>query len=200
MRCENVNSFLCLSLIHGKHHSDSHVIDIEHLTMLDIAMLLQETENRKNLPSSLIHMNTLALLKDTRDVLIESAGDVGNTMDVTVPDDIQNLFHINSGRGQCYLSERFVTQFRINLMKIESRIRENLADKTETIGMNTGRSDSHEDITHLDLRSVNESGLLDNSRGIAGDIILSVTIHTWHLGSLTSDKRTSGLTASLCHT
>ena len=150
MRCENVNSFLGLSLIHGKHHSDTHVIDIEHLTMLDIAMLLQETENRKNLPSSLLHMNTLTLLKDTRDVLIESAaGDVGNTMNVTVPDDIQNLFHINSGRGQCYLSERFVSQFRINLVKIESCIRENLADKTETIGMNTGRSDSHEDITHL---------------------------------------------------
>ena len=86
-------------------------------------MLLQETENRKNLPSSLIHMNTLTLLKDARDILIEAtAGNMRNSVYVTVSDDVEHLFHVNSGRGQCHFTEWFVAEFRIDCVKVQSRV------------------------------------------------------------------------------
>ena len=66
--------------------------------------------------------------------------------------------------------------------------------------MNTGRSDSHENISHLYLGSVDKFGLFHNSGSVTCDVIFSVAIHTRHLSSLTTDESTSSLTASLCNT
>lgn len=62
-----------------------------------------------------------------------ASGNVRNSVDITVSDDVEDLLHINSGRGQCYFTERFVTEFRIYLVKVKCSIRENLADKAEAV-------------------------------------------------------------------
>ena len=40
----------CLVLIHGNHHSDAHVEDVEHLAVRDIPVFFEETEYRQYLP------------------------------------------------------------------------------------------------------------------------------------------------------
>ena len=102
--------------------------------MLDIAVLLEEFENRQDFPCAFFHVNALPFMEDTRDVFVETAsGNVRNSVYVTISDDVENLFHINSGRGQCYFTERFVTEFRIYLVKVKCSICENLADKAESV-------------------------------------------------------------------
>lgn len=123
MGSEDVDSLLSLGLVHSEHHSDSHIVDVEHLAVSDLAMFLEEAENRKDLPSAFIHVNALTFLEDARDVLVEAAaGDVRHSVDVAVTDDVEDLFHINSGRSQCHLTEWFVAEFRIDCVKVQSRI------------------------------------------------------------------------------
>ena len=123
MGSEDVDCLLSLGLIHSEHHSYTHIVDVEHFAVSDLAMFLEETENRKDLPSAFIHVNALAFLEDARDVLVEAAaGDMRHSVHVAVADDVEDLFHINSGRGQCNFTEWFVAEFRIDCVKVQSRV------------------------------------------------------------------------------
>ena len=89
--------------------------------MGNLAVFLKEAEYRKYLPGAFVYLYSLAFLKDPRDVLVETAaGDVGDSVDIQLTDNIQDLLHIDSRRGQRHKAERLVsTEFRISLMKIQ---------------------------------------------------------------------------------
>ena len=120
---EDVNCLLRLGFVHCEHHSDTHVEDVEHLAVADVAVLLEETENRQDFPASLLYVDALALLEDARDILVETAtGDVGDSVHITVADHVEDLPYIDAGRGQCHLAERLVSKLRIDLMDIEAGV------------------------------------------------------------------------------
>ena len=144
-------------------------------------------------------MDSLSLAEDARDVLVETAsGDMGDSVDVTVADDVEDLLHIDPGRGEGDFPERLVTEFRIYLVEVESRVGEYLADKAETVGMYSRGGDSHEHVAGLDLGSVDEFGLLDHSCGVARNVIFPVSVHSRHFGGLAANEGATGLAASLC--
>ena len=75
----------------------------------------------------------------------------------------------------------------------------NLADKAESVGMDTRGGDSHKHIPDFHLAAVYEPGFLHHSGSISGYIIFSAFIHTRHLRGLSADKSASCLTASFRH-
>ena len=116
---ENVDGLAGLGGVHRQHHADAHVEDVEHLPVGNLAVFLKEAEDRKNLPSPFTDLYSLAFLEDPRDVLVETAaGDVGDSMDIQLTDNIQDLLHIDSRRGQRHKAERLVsTELRLGLMQ-----------------------------------------------------------------------------------
>ena len=71
---QDVNRLPSLGGVHRQHHPDAHVEDVEHLPVRDLPVLLKEVENRKNLPCALVYLDSLAFLKDSRNILIKAAG------------------------------------------------------------------------------------------------------------------------------
>ena len=66
--------------------------------------------------------------------------------------------------------------------------------------MNTGRCDSHEDVSDLYFCSINQFRFLDDSRSVARDVIFTVFVHSGHLGSFAAHEGASSLTAAFSYT
>ena len=170
--CEYVYGFLCLGLIHCEHHSYSHIEDVEHLPVWHAAPLFKHPEDRKYLPAAFLDLDALTLVKDARDVLVEAAaGDVCDTVNVAVADNVQDLLHIYPGRGEQCLAESPASEFLHLEVQRETRVGNYLAHEAESVGMHASGSYAHKDISGLDLASVDETGLLHHSGGVAGDDI-----------------------------
>ena len=123
---------------------------------------------------------------------------MGDSVHVAVADHVQNLPHVDPGRCQGDNAERLVgLQFRIDLEQIQIIVGEDLAHKAEAVAVDSRGGDSNEDIPGLDLRAVNESGFLHDTRGVASDVIFTVLVHSRHLGGLAAHEGASGLTASV---
>ena len=81
---QDINSLLCISLRQRDNHTDTHIEDVEHLAMTDTAILLQETEDGKNLPATLLNLYALTIFEDAGNILVEAATcDMADAMNIT---------------------------------------------------------------------------------------------------------------------
>ena len=121
-------------------------------------------------------------------------------MDIQLPDHIKHLLDVYSCGSQSHKSERFVgAKLRIGLIEIQLIVSEYLPHKAEAIAMDSCGGDSDKDVPYFDLGSVNELALLDNTRGVTGDVIFPVLVHSRHLRGLTSDEGTPSLATTFRH-
>lgn len=56
----------------GDDHADAHIEDIEHLAVRYPAVLLQKTEHGEYLPRTFRHLDSLPLLQDAGNILVEN--------------------------------------------------------------------------------------------------------------------------------
>ena len=135
MRRKDLDRLVSLGCIECEHHSDTHVEDIEHFPVGNLAIFLKETEDWKNLPAAFLDLYAHALVKDTRYVLVESASrDVSHTVDIAITDDIQHLLHIDACRSQGNFSKAFLLrELRIFFLKIQLIVREYFTNKAEAV-------------------------------------------------------------------
>ena len=88
--------------------------------MRNLSVFLKEMEDGKYLPSTFVDFYSLTLLKDPRNVLVESAaGDVGDSVDIEAVDYFKDLLDIDPGRSKGDQAQRLVSpKFGIGLMKV----------------------------------------------------------------------------------
>ena len=125
---------------------------------------------------------------------------MGNAVDVAVADYIKHLLHIDSGRGEENLAEHSVAEeLRQRGVEIQSAVGNDLPYEREAVGVYAGRCDADKHVADLDLGAVDELRLLDNTGGVARDVVFAALVHTRHLGGLASYKRAACLAATLCN-
>ena len=118
---QDLDRLLGLALVESDHHTDTHVEDVEHLAVRDTTPLLQGTEDGQDLPRALLDLDTLTLVQDTRNVLIETATR-GYADTITVLVGVSNEgkvtglvikdMHETLGLGQTALTDwQFLAQF-----------------------------------------------------------------------------------------
>ena len=168
--------------------------------MRHLAVLFEEAEHGQNLPCALIDFESLPVVQDAGNVLVESAArDVADAVYVAVANHLQHLPDIDFGRSQQHLAQQFVRQFGIYLVQVEAVVGDDLAHKAETVGVHAARRDADQHVARLDLRAVDQLRLLDHADRKARDVVLALRIHARHLGRLAAHQRAAGLTAALGH-
>ncbi len=191
---EQGQRFFKLICRQGDDHADAAVEGAIHLVTGNVAGLLQPAEHRRPLPALLVDHRLGVGRQDARDVFPEAAtGDVGQSVDLALLDELEHRFHIDTGRLQQGIGQGGVTQ---RLMHVRLGDFQDLADQGETVGVGAAGGQGDQGIPFADLATVDDLALLDHADAETGDVVVIPLIHARHLGGFAAHQGTAGLLAT----
>ncbi len=196
---KNVRSLSKLAL--GKNYdiTDTHIEDAIHFVAIDLALILDELEDRRNFPGGTVDFGIDGLGENTRNVIREaSARNVGHTRNLNLAlkklcDRLQEALMDSEKR----LSERLVRTGKLILPGILAEIENNATGEREAVRLKAAGRKTDDNVSGADGLAGNKFALLHAADDGAYKVVFTGGIKTGHLRGLTAEKRHLILFASL---
>lgn len=187
---ENVRSLSKLAL--GKNYdiTDTHVEDAIHFIAVDLALVLNKLEDRRNFPGGTVDFGIDGLGENARNVIREaSARNVGHTRNLNLAlkklcDRLQEALM----NGEKRLTERLVRTGELILPGILAEIENNAAGEGEAVCLKAAGRETDDNVSGADGLAGDEFALLHATDDGADEIIFAGGIKTWHLRCLAAEK------------
>ena len=167
---------------------------------LNAALLLQQSENRRNLIAVLPDHRMHAVVEHPRHILIESAArDMAARLDrdTVVPDALQRVHVDDRWLDQC-LAER-LSQLIIVCIQTLLRHLKHFSDKGKAVAVHAARCDADQHIACPEIRTCDQILLVDHTHCKSRKVILILRHQSRMLRSLAADQCSAALPAALRH-
>ena len=199
---QDVRSLLKLVLRDDEHKPDAHVEDAIHLVAVDLALALDEVEDRRHLPGRTVDLGIDDLRQHARNVVHESAARyVGHAVDLDLAlHELGDRLEEALVHRQKRLAERLVRAGQLVLPRIPAEVEDDLASQREAVRLQSARRQTDDDVSGADGLSGDEILLRDMSDNRSDKVILAHRIQTGHLGGFAAEKRHLVLLAGLAET
>ncbi len=187
---ENVRSLGKLAL--GKNYdiTDTHVEDAIHFVAVDLTLILDELEDRRNFPGGTVDFGVDGLGENARNVIREaSARNVGHTRNLNLAlkklcDRLQEALM----NGEKRLTERLVRTGELILPGILAEIENNAAGEGEAVSLKTAGRKTDDNVSGADGLAGDELALLHAADDSADEVIFTGGIKTGHFSRLAAEK------------
>ena len=187
---ENVRSLSKLALRKNYDITDTHVEDAIHFVAVDLTLILNELEDRRNFPGGTVDFGIDGLGENARNVIREaSARNVGHTRNLNLAlkklcDRLQEALM----NGEKRLTERLVRTGELILPGILAEIENNAAGEREAVSLKTAGRKTDDNVSGADGLAGDELALLHAADDSADEVIFAGGIKTGHLRGLTAEK------------
>ena len=198
-RLEGPFGLLEVLLRDDHHEADAHVEHAVHLLVVDLALVLDELEDRRNFPCRTVNLGVHALREDARDVVRETAAsNVRHAVDLDLP-----VHQLGDGleealvHGEERVAERLVRPRKLVLPGILAEIEDHAARERKAVRLQAVRRETEDHVSSADRLAGDELRLGDAADDRADEIVLARRIETRHFGGLTAEERHLVLLARL---
>ena len=199
---KNVRSLSKLAL--GKNYdiTDTHIEDAIHFVAIDLALILDELEDRRNFPGGTVDFGIDGLGENTRNVIREaSARNVGHTRNLNLAlkklcDRLQEAL-VN---GEKRLTERLVGTGKLILPGILAEIENNATGEREAVCLKAAGRETDDNVSSADGLTGDKFALLYATDDSADEVIFTGRIKAGHLRRLAAEKSHLILFTSLAKT
>ena len=137
---------------HDQHEADAHVEDAVHLVVVDLALALDEVEDRRDGPRGAVDLGRDGLGEHARDVVLEAAaGDVGHAgnLDVVVKKASDRLEEALV-YGEKGVADRLVGARKLVLRGHLADVEEHAARKGVAVRLETAGREADDDVSGAD--------------------------------------------------
>lgn len=187
---ENVRSLGKLALRKNYDITDTHIEDAVHFVAVDLALILNKLEDRRNFPGGTVDFGIDGLGENTRNVIREaSARNVGHTRNLDLAlkklcDRLQEALM----NGEKRLAESLIRTRELILPGILAEIENDAAGEREAVGLKAAGRETDDNVSGADGLARDELALLDATDDGADEIVFSGRIKAGHLSRLTAEK------------
>mmetsp|Transcript_33758 Transcript_33758/g.60946 ORF Transcript_33758/g.60946 Transcript_33758/m.60946 type:complete len:216 (-) Transcript_33758:281-928(-) len=123
---------------------------------------------------------------------------MNNALEANLLMELQGLANVNDGGSKKGLTEGGFGIPRSLGLKAGTRNLKDLTDKGKSVGVNTGRGETKENVTGLDIFfPIDKLLLLDGTNGKTSKVVFSMLVETGHLGGLPTEENAVGLIAAV---
>ena len=198
LRLQDVRRLLERLLRDDHHEADAHVEDAVHLVGVDLALVLDELEDRRHLPGRAVDLGVHALGEDPRNVVRKPAArDVRHAADLhglhERPDRLQEALV----RREKRVAERLVRPGKLVPPRILADVEDDAPRQREAVRLEPVGREADDHVARADGLARDELRLLDAADDRADEIVLADRIEPRHLGGLAAEERHLVLLARL---
>ncbi len=119
-------------------------------------------------------------------------------MNVHVRDQFQDGFHVDTGRFQQVIGQRFAFQF--GRQRVAAANFDNFTHQRVTVGVWAAGTQGNQHIAVGHFAAVNDLGFLDNAHAETGYVVIFAVVHPRHFSGFTANQRTARLQAAFSDT
>ncbi len=199
---ENVRSLSKLALRKNYDITDTHVEDAIHFVAVDLALVLNKLEDRRNFPGGTVDLGVDGLGENARNVIRETAAcDVGHARNLDLA-----LKKLGDGLeealmdGEKRLAESLIRTRELILPGILAEIENDAAGEREAVGLKAAGREADDDVSGADGLARDELALLHATDDGADEIVFAGGIKAGHLSRLAAEKSHLVLLAGLAET
>ena len=187
---ENISSLRKLAL--GKNYdiTDTHVEDAIHFVAVDLTLVLNELEDRRNFPGGTVDFGVDGLRENARNVIREaSARNVGHTRNLNLTlkkfcDGLQEALM----NGEKRLTERLVRAGELILPGILAEIENNAAGEREAVRLKTSGRETDDNVPGANGLACDKFALLHAADDSTDEVVFTGRIEAGHFRRLTAEK------------
>ena len=187
---KNVRSLSKLALRKNYDITDTHIEDAVHFVAVDLALILNKLEDRRNFPGGTVDFGIDGLGENTRNVIREaSARNVGHTRNLDLAlkklcDRLQEALM----NGEKRLAESLIRTRELILPGILAEIENDAAGEREAVGLKAAGRETDDNVSGADGLARDELALLHATDDGADEVVLTGGIKTGHFRRLAAEK------------